>query len=72
MNWTGCKLVEVNPLKLSGVPIVKGTRVQADAVIENFEDGLTVEEISDEFNLDRAVVQSLLTFAESHKADLAS
>ena len=30
IDWTGCSLVEVVPGKVSGVPILKGTRVQAD------------------------------------------
>jgi len=48
VDWTGCPLVEVNPRKVSGVPILKGTRVQADAIVENYEDGSPIEEISDE------------------------
>jgi len=27
MDWTGCNLVERDPEKLGGLPIVKGTRM---------------------------------------------
>ena len=63
VDWTGCPLVEVNPRKVSGAPILKGTRVQADAIIENFEDGSPVEEISENFAIPEATVRALLTFA---------
>jgi hypothetical protein len=36
MDWTGCEVVEVVRGKVSGVPILKGSRVQADAVLEIF------------------------------------
>ena len=51
MDWSGCGLVERNPLKLNGAPIVRGTRVQADAIVGNYRDGLTVDEISYQFGV---------------------
>ena len=49
MDWTGCEMVEINPRKVSGVPIVKGTRVQADAIVVNYESGSDVDEIAENF-----------------------
>ncbi len=63
MDWSGCDLVEVNPRKVSGVPILKGTRVQADAIVENFEGGSAVEEIAENFALSEAKIRELLEFA---------
>ena len=63
MDWSGCDLVEVNPRKVSGVPILKGTRVQADAIVENYEGGSDVEEIAENFGLPEAKVRELLAFA---------
>ncbi len=37
IEWSECDLVETNPMKLSGVPILKGTRVQADSIVENLD-----------------------------------
>lgn len=39
MDWSDCPLVEVVPGKVSGVPILKGTRLPADTILENYEDG---------------------------------
>ena len=46
MDWNNCPLVETIPGKVSGVPLVKGSRVQADSVVENHESGSSVEEIA--------------------------
>ncbi len=51
MDWSNCPLVERDPFKLGGVPILKGTRMQADSIVENYEDGSPVEEISYNFSI---------------------
>ncbi len=63
VDWTDCPLVEVNPRKVSGAPILKGTRVQADSIVENYEDGSPVEEISENFAIPETTIRALLTFA---------
>jgi hypothetical protein len=35
MDWSGCDEVEQVEGRLSGVPVLKGTRVQADFVLDN-------------------------------------
>jgi uncharacterized protein (DUF433 family) len=40
-----------------------GTRMQADGVLENFDDGLSVEEICYHFFLDEYAVRGVLAFA---------
>jgi Protein of unknown function (DUF433) len=49
MDWSDCPLVEVVPGKVSGVPILKGTRMQADSVLENYVGGSSAEEIAENF-----------------------
>ena len=39
-------LTETSPGKVSGVPVVKGTRVPVQALIDNAEAGLSPEEIA--------------------------
>lgn len=72
MDWTGCPLVERDPEKLGGVPIVKDTRMQADGILENYEGGLSVEEISYQFGIPQYVIEELLAFAASHAREMAS
>ncbi len=63
IDWSDCPLVEVNPEKVSGVPILKHTRVQADSIVENFEDGSTVEEIAEDFDIPEGVIREVLACA---------
>jgi uncharacterized protein (DUF433 family) len=65
MDWSHCDLVEVNPHKVGGVPILKGTRVQADAIVENYEGGSDVEEIAENFAVPVGTVREVLRFAGS-------
>jgi len=63
IDWSDCPLVEVNPEKVSGVPILKGTRMQADSVVENYEDGSSVDEIADNFDIPQSTIRELLAYA---------
>jgi len=67
MDWTGCSLVEIDPRKLNGVPILKGTRVQADAIVENYESGSPVEEIAENFAIPESMVGEVVSFAASRQ-----
>lgn len=37
MDWAGCDLVESTPEKVSGQPVIVGTRILADSIPENYE-----------------------------------
>ncbi len=63
MDWTGCKWVESVPDRMHGMPVLIDTRMDADGVVLNFGDGMSVEEIADEFGLDSAMVLGVLEFA---------
>jgi len=67
VDWSDCPLVERDPDKLSGVPIVKHTRVQADSIVDNYESGSPVEEICDNFRISQTIVNELLAFAATHR-----
>ena len=66
MDWTECDIVERVPGKLSGKPILKHTRVTADAVLESYELGETIDEIAYSFTLDPEDVRRVLAFATNH------
>jgi uncharacterized protein (DUF433 family) len=50
-HWTHCRLVEAVPGKVSGGPILKGTRMPADAIPDNDASGLPADEIAEVFQL---------------------
>ena len=70
MDWSQCPDVESIPGKVSGAWIVKGTRVQADAIIVNADSGFSAEEIGNDLfpgvGVDR--VRRLLAFAKQREA----
>jgi uncharacterized protein (DUF433 family) len=68
MDWNGCDAVERVPGKVCGAPVIKGTRVQADAVLENYEAGESVAEIAYNFDLRPEDVNKVLAFAALHQS----
>ena len=65
VDWSDCSLVEVNPRKVSGAPILKSTRVQADSIVQNYEGGESVEDIAYNFSISESAVRELLAYAAS-------
>ena len=45
IDWSECPLVEVKPGVHSGAPVLLGTRMPVDAIVDNFDYGLSVAEI---------------------------
>lgn len=68
IDWTGCDLVERIPGKVSGRPIVRGTRILADTIVEDAELGSPLEEIHENYpDLSLSNIRQLITFAHSHR-----
>jgi uncharacterized protein (DUF433 family) len=64
LDWSGCPITERDPEKMGGVSTVRGIRMSADSVVENYEDGMTPEEISSEFNVSPEDVRTVVAYAE--------
>ena len=67
IDWSKCQDVESVSGRVSGAWVVKGTRVQADAIVENARAGCSAEEIAgpDIFpSIPLAVVERVLRFAK--------
>ena len=47
-EWLGCELIEMVPGKVSGAPVLKGTRLPVEAITTNYdaflEEGLSAEQ----------------------------
>ena len=76
MTWTDCLLVESVPGKYSGAPVLVGTRVPPEAIIENYDsfldDGFTPAQAEIEtadcypsVGLDR--IHALLAYRNAHE-----
>lgn len=64
LDWSQCPLVESIPGKLSGVWVLKGTRMPVSAIFENLAAGANVDDIMQWFDgLDREQVKAVITFA---------
>jgi uncharacterized protein (DUF433 family) len=73
IDWTGCDLVERIPGKVSGQPVVRGTRILADTIVQDAELGSSLEEIHENYpDLSMASIETLISFAHAHKPQHAS
>lgn len=73
MDWSQCRLIEVIPGKLSGAPVVKGTRLRAETIVSNYEAGSSVEEIAANYpSVSIAEIEELLAYAGVRKAFAAA
>ena len=66
MDWVGCDLIEEIPGKVSGRPLVKGTRVLADTIIEEAELGESVDDIHENYpSVPKETIRKIIAFAKS-------
>ena len=63
LDWSHCSAVETVPGKVSGAWVFRGTRTPAAVVFENLEDGLTIDEVLEQFPVTREQIQAVLEFA---------
>lgn len=63
LDWSQCPAVESVPGKVSGAWVLKGTRMPISAILENFEDGASIDDIVRMFDgIDRSQVQTIVEF----------
>lgn len=63
LDWSQCPAVESIPGKLSGAWVFKNTRTPVSIVFENLEDGMTIEEIIEQYPITREEINAVLEFA---------
>jgi len=62
MNWKDH--IEVNPAVLVGKPIIKGTRISVELILERLADGWTMEDVLASYpHISREDVLAALSFA---------
>lgn len=66
VNWIGCEYVEVIEGKVSGAPLLRNTRMPADAIWECAVSGYSVLEIAGDYSLLPSEVEGVLAWALAH------
>lgn len=68
IDWTQCELIECVPGKMSGRPVIRGTRIMPDAIVGSFDLGQTIEELREGFpTLSQAQIERLIEFAHQQR-----
>jgi uncharacterized protein (DUF433 family) len=62
IDWSQCPLVEVRPQVLGGAPVLRGTRMPVSAIVDNFDYGLSVAEIAEQFEITESQIRAILTY----------
>ncbi len=66
IDWSECPLVEIMPTVQRGAPVLRGTRLPVDAIIDNFDYGLSAAEIAEQFEVATGLIETILTYADRH------
>jgi uncharacterized protein (DUF433 family) len=64
LDWSNCPLVEIDRSRLSGRPVLKGTRMPVEDIIANYEYGVSISEISTQFQIPATIIKELLSYVE--------
>jgi uncharacterized protein (DUF433 family) len=68
IDWTQCELIEQVPGKVSGRPIVRGTRILPDAIVSSYDAGEPLDLIHENYpGLSVSEIQRLIEFAHARR-----
>lgn len=68
LDWSQCPAVESIPGKVSGAWTFRNSRTPVKVVFENLEDGMTIDEIIEQYPVSVEEIKAVLEFA-SHSLD---
>ncbi len=72
IDWAACELVERVPGKVSGQPIVRGTRILPDPIVRSFDRGESLEDIHEAWpSLSVDQIKALIAFAHARRGQPA-
>ena len=70
-DWLECPEIEAVPGKCGGRPTIKGTRIEPDGLVADFELGSDIEEIHENFpTVSVKTIEALIAFAHAHQPAL--
>jgi uncharacterized protein (DUF433 family) len=62
LDWSQCPAVESVPGKVSGAWVFKGTRMPVQTVFANLEAGMSVQEITEVFDVKAEEIEAVVHF----------
>ena len=68
LDWSKCPAVESIPGKVIGAWVFRNSRTPVKLVFENLEDGMTIDEIIEQWPVSREEIKAVLDFA-AHSLD---
>ena len=63
LDWSQCPAVESIPGKVSGAWLFRDSRMPVQLVFENLEDGMSIDEITEQYDVTREQVKAVIEFA---------
>jgi len=68
IDWMACELIEQVSGKVSGRPVVRGTRIMPDAIVNSYHLGDSIDEIHEGFpTLSVTQIKRLIEFAHAQR-----
>ncbi|MFB6214095.1 MAG: DUF433 domain-containing protein [Candidatus Nanohaloarchaea archaeon] len=61
--------VTADPEVMHGKPVIEGTRVPVEVVLDTLAEGVSIEEVCEEFELDRSEVLTAVRYAADRISD---
>jgi uncharacterized protein (DUF433 family) len=73
IDWLACELIEAVHGKVSGRPVVRGTRILPDAIVGSYDLGETIDELREGFpSLSESQIKRLIEFAQGQRTQANS
>jgi len=73
INWLACELIEQVPGKVSGRPVVRGTRILPEAIVGSYDLGESIDELCEGYPaLTVAQINRLIEFAHAQRGQANS
>ncbi len=66
IDWSDCRIVERNPQIKAGRPVLRGTRMPVDDIVDNYQAGVDEPEIARLFEIPVQQVRDVLSYAAEH------
>jgi uncharacterized protein (DUF433 family) len=67
IDWAECPLIEIKQGVQSGAPVLRGTRMPVSAIVDNFDYGVSVHEIAEQFELPPDRIEAIVAYAQRHR-----